>query len=78
MFPMQKMFLQFMNNPQQFMSQCGLDVTQEDLQNPDSFIQKLMNSGKMSQQQYNNIVKTSNQLRNNSHFMQFLNRFIPH
>lgn len=78
MFPMQKMFMQFMNNPQAFMKQCGFDITPEDMQDPNGFAQKLMNSGRMSQQQYNNIMRTSNQLRQNTSFMEFLNRLIPH
>ena len=77
MFPMQKMFLQFMNNPQQFMKQCGFDVSPEDLQNPNALAQKLMNNGRMSQQQYNNIINTSNKIQQNSQFMQFINRFFP-
>lgn len=78
MFPMQKMFMQFMNNPVQFMRQCGFDITPEDLHNPNAFAQKLMNSGQMTQQQYNNVINTTNQLQHNNAFMQFLNNMIPH
>lgn len=78
MSPMQRMFIQFVKNPQQFMQRCGFDLTPEDLQNPNTFAQKLMNSGALSQQQYNQVMNTTNQLQHNNSFIQFLNNIFPH
>lgn len=44
---------QFQQNPIQFMMQRGLDIPQQYQNDPNAAIQYLMNSGKLTQQQYN-------------------------
>ena len=46
-------YRQFMQNPTQFLMQRKLDIPQEYMNNPQEAIQHLMNTGKLSQQQYN-------------------------
>lgn len=46
-------FRAFMQNPMQFMLQRKINVPAEYMNNPDAIIQYLMDSGKLSQTQYN-------------------------
>lgn len=50
---LQAMLQQFQNNPVQFLMQRNLNIPQEMLNNPQAAIQHLMNSGQMSQAQFN-------------------------
>ena len=76
MFPFQE-FLRFAYNPNQYMASKGFNVPINMLNDPNSAIQYMMNSGKLSQQQYNSAVNQYNQLKKNPQFTQFLNN-LPH
>ena len=67
--PMQmiNMFNQFKGNPMQTLSQFGVP---QNMSNPSEIIQHLMNSGKMSQQQFNQLQQMAGQLQNNPQFKQ--------
>lgn len=62
-------FQSFMANPVQFMVQRKLNIPQQYMNDPQGAIQYLMNTGKLSQEQYNWAVKQANQLQNNPEFM---------
>lgn len=67
-------FQGFMQNPTQFLIQRNLGLSEEMLKNPDQAIQYLMNSGRITQEQYNIAVKQANQLKNNPQFQQYFNK----
>lgn len=50
---MMEQYGSFQQNPIQFMAQRGLNIPQQYAADPDGAIQYLMNSGKLTQQQYN-------------------------
>lgn len=52
---------QFLNNPQQMIQQMG--IPKEFQNNPQGMIQKLMNDGKLSQAQYNQLQQTARQIQ---------------
>ena len=52
---------QFLNNPQQMINQMGIPA--EYRNNPSGMIQKLMDSGKISQSQYNQLQQTARQIQ---------------
>jgi RIO-like serine/threonine protein kinase len=58
------MFQQFMGNPMQMMQRGGLNIPKDIQNNPNAIIQHLMSSGKMSQQQYNQLQAMANNLMN--------------
>lgn len=62
-------FQQFSGNPMQMLSQSGLNIPQG-LNNPSEIIQHLMNSGKLSQEQYSQLQQTAQNIRNNPMFQQ--------
>lgn len=62
-------FRQFSGNPMQMLSQSGLNIPQG-LNNPSEIIQHLMNSGKLSQEQYSQLQQTAQNIRNNPMFQQ--------
>lgn len=68
-------FQGFMQNPMQFMLQRKLNIPQQYLNDPNAAIQYLMNSGKLSQEQYNQAVSMSSQLQKDPQFAQFLQQF---
>lgn len=68
-------FQSFMSNPIQFMSQRKLNIPQQYLNDPNGAIQYLMNSGRITQDQYNRAVNMSNQLQKDPNFMKLLNQF---
>lgn len=47
----------FQNNPMQYLIEHNADVTEEELQNPQMIIQRLMNSGKLSQNKLNHLMQ---------------------
>lgn len=77
MFPFQE-FIQFATNPGQYLINKGINIPQNQAQNPDQIIQYMMNNGLLSQQQYNQAVNQRNILQKDPSFMQFINRFFPH
>ena len=65
-------FQSFMRNPVQFLIQNRLP--QNALQNPAQAVQQLMNSGQMSQQQFNQLQQMAKQIQNNPMFAQIIGR----
>lgn len=63
-------FQQFMGNPMQFMAQNRLNLPQNinPMQDPSTAIQHLMNTGVMSQEQYNQLNNIAKQIQGNSMF----------
>ena len=61
-------FQQFRGNPMQFMAQNRLNIPQQYANDPNGAIQYLMDSGTMSQQQYNQLQQMVGQMRNNPQF----------
>ena len=53
--PMENQFNAFMSNPFQFLLQRNISIPQEYASNPQGAIQYLMNTGKMSQQTFENL-----------------------
>lgn len=68
-------FQSFMSNPIQFMTQRKLNIPQQYLNDPNGAIQYLMNSGRITQDQYNRAVNMSNQLQKDPNFMKMLDQF---
>lgn len=68
-------FQSFMSNPIQFMAQRKLNVPQQYINDPNGAIQYLMNSGKITQDQYNKAVNMSNRLQKDPNFMKMLDQF---
>ena len=63
-------FRGFINNPMQFMMQSKLNIPKEYLQDPNKAIQHLMNTGKLSQEQYDWAMNQAKQIQNNPQFME--------
>lgn len=66
-------FRGFMGNPMQMLMQNKLNVPQSMANDPNAIIQHLMNSGVMSQEQYNQLKQTAGQIQNNPQFQQMMN-----
>ena len=66
----------FMANPFQFMMQKKLSLPQgiDPMQDPQGAIQYLMNNGKMSQAQYNQLQQMAQQIQRNPQFIQMMGR----
>ena len=60
-------FGQFMKEPTKF-------VPQEYLNNPNAAVQQLMNSGKLTQDQYTQAVNMAKQIQNNPMFQQLFGK----
>lgn len=65
-------FQTFMQNPMSFISK--LNIPQQYMNNPNDVIQYLMNTGRLSQEQYNQAVSKAKELENNPMFKQFFKR----
>ena len=66
-------FMSFMQNPAAYFQQRGMQVPpQNALNSPADMIQYMMNTGGISQQQYNNAAMQAKQLQTNPQFMQML------
>lgn len=63
-------FRSFMQNPMQFLMQRRLNLPQDALQNPQAAVQQLMNSGQMSQAQFNQLQQMAKQIAGNPQFGQ--------
>ena len=63
-------FRGFMNNPMGYMMQHKLNIPQQYMSDPQGAIQYLMNTGKLTQQQYDWAVNEAQKLQNNPQFMQ--------
>lgn len=53
--PMESQFNMFKQNPFQFLLQHKIDIPQEYANNPQGAVQYLMNTGRMSQQTFENL-----------------------
>lgn len=70
---MMQAFIQFMQNPAAFFQQRGMQMPpQTALQSPQGMIEYLMNSGGVSQQQYNQAAAQAKQMQQNPQFMQMM------
>lgn len=65
-------FRGFMNNPMQFMASRKMNLPQNWMQDPNGAIQSLMNSGAMSQQQYNQLNQMAGQIMKQPQFQQWM------
>jgi hypothetical protein len=63
-------FRNFMGNPMQFLAQNRLNIPPNVGNDPQSIMQYLMNSGQLSQEQYNWAASMAKQIENNPQFMQ--------
>ena len=66
-------FMNFMQNPMQFIVKSNLNIPQQYLNNPNDAIQYLLNSGRITQDQYNKAVQQANMLKKNPEFNRYLN-----
>lgn len=57
-------FQQFRQNPMQWLASRGMQVPQEIANDPNAIIQHMMNSGKITQQQYNQAAQMARQMQN--------------
>ena len=74
---MMQAFMSFMQNPAAFFQSRGLQMPpQSALNSPADLIQYMMNSGGISQQQYNDAAMQAKQLQTNPQFMQMLQGYI--
>ena len=70
---MMQAFMQFVQNPAAFFQQRGMQMPpQSALQSPQGMIEYLMNSGGVSQQQYNQAAAQAKQMQQNPQFMQMM------
>lgn len=67
-------FQGFMQNPIQSIIQSKLNLPQNWMQNPKGAVQSLMNSGTMSQAQFNQLQQTAQQIQNNPQFVQMFGK----
>ena len=65
-------FRGFMGNPMGYVMQKNMGIPKEYLNNPDEAIQYLMNTGKLTQQQYNEVNEVAKKIQNNPMFKQFI------
>ena len=71
--PNMQAFMQFMQNPAAYFQQRGMQMPpQSAMRSPSDMIQYMMNSGGISQAQYNNAAAQAKQLQNNPQFMHML------
>lgn len=57
-------FQQFKQNPMQWLASRGMQVPQEIANDPNAIIQHMMNSGRITQQQYNQAAQMARQMQN--------------
>lgn len=60
--PMKNQFNVFMRNPMQFLVSRKINIPQEYANNPQGAIQYLMNTGKMSQETFENLRNRASQM----------------
>ena len=66
-------FMSFVQNPAAFFQSKGMQMPpQSAMQSPDSMIQYMLNSGGVSQQQYNQAAAQAKQMQQNPQFMQMM------
>lgn len=62
-------FGQFVQNPMQYMLKSKLNIPQDFQGNANDMVQYLLNTGQLTQDQYNRINKEAQRLQNNPQFM---------
>lgn len=67
-------FGNFRKNPMQMFTQKKMNIPQNIQGNPQQIIQYMMNSGQVSQEQFNAAKKMAEQVQNNPMFQQMLGR----
>lgn len=68
-------FKGFMANPMQYLMQRKLPgLPQNFMQNPQAVVQQMLNSGQMSQQQFNQLQQMAHKIQSNPQFMQMFGR----
>ena len=70
---MMNQFQQFRQNPMQFMMQRNMGIPQQYQNDPKGAIQYLMNSGRITQEQYNAANQMAKRVQSNPMFRQFMN-----
>lgn len=65
-------FRNFMGDPIKAILAKKMNIPQEYMNNPDDIIQYLMNTGKLSQAQYNEFNKTAKQIQKDPNFKKFM------
>lgn len=65
---MMTMFQTFAKNPMQYLISQRLSVPQNIQNDPQAIVRHLMNSGQMSQEQFNQLNQYAKQLQNKYHF----------
>ena len=63
---------QFMGNPVGAIMSKKMGIPQEYMNNSDEVIQYLMNTGKLSQAQYNELNKKAKEIKKNPEFMKYM------
>jgi len=63
-------FKGFIQNPARFMMQRKMGLSPDAFQNPQAAVQQLMNSGQLSQQQFNALQQAANKITQNPMFRQ--------
>ena len=61
---------QFMQNPMQYILKSRLNIPQNFQGDTNDMIQYLLNSGQLTQEQYNRVNQKARELQNNQQFMQ--------
>jgi len=65
-------FQNFMRDPAQMLKQTGLPA--DALKNPQATVQQMMNSGKINQQQFNQLQQMANNITQNPIFRQMFGK----
>ena len=68
------MFRQFQSNPTQFFRSRGMNISQDMLNDPNKIIQQMMNTGQLSQEQYQQAQNIARNIQNNPMFQNFFRR----
>ena len=66
-------YSEMMKNPKQYVIK-NMGISEDIADDPNKIIQKMMNDGKISQDQYNSARNMAMQLQNNPMFRQMMNR----
>lgn len=66
-------FQGFLQNPTQFMIQRKLNIPPEYMKDTNTIVQYLMNTGQMTQADYDRIKAEANKIEHNPQFIQFIN-----
>lgn len=65
---MMQMFQVFRQNPMQYLLSRGANIPQNIQNNPDEIIQYMLNTGQITQQQYNQAAQMARQFQNGGKF----------